>query len=341
MSQNYGKGPPDPADVIEDLMNRLGKKSRHLGPVVIVIAILLIAAVGFYQVEPGEVAVIRTLGKETSRSDPGLHFLFPGVQRYDIVNTSIVRRIEVGFRGDQPRPVEAQMLTGDENMVDAQMIVQYRIADPSKYLFRLHSPEDTLLATAEVALRSVVGQTTIDEAITKGRGLVQSKTRDLLQRLMDEYQSGLLVTEVKLQSVDPPAEVKDAFHDVVRAREKKEELINQANGYQEAIIPRARGEAEKKLREAEGYRESRVLRAQGDAENFNAIFAEYAKAKSVTRRRLYLETMDQVLSAVPNKTIVDSRLPGSTLPVLPLGKAAVAAGAAAPTATAAPTGAQK
>jgi membrane protease subunit HflK len=172
----------------------------------------------------------------------------------------------------------------------------------------------------------VIGQTTIDDAITKGRGLVQSKTRDLLQRLMDEYQSGLVVTEVKLQSVDPPNDVKDAFHEVVRAREKKEELINQAKGYQEDIIPRARGAAVKKLRDAEAYREERILRAQGDAKKFDAVFAEYQKAKKVTRRRLYLETMDRVLSDVPDKTIVDSNLPSSTLPVLSLGRKAVAAG---------------
>lgn len=326
MSQNYGKGPPDPADVIEQMMNRLSNKSRHLGPVVLTIFILVVAALGLYQVEPGEVAVIRTLGKETSRSEPGLHFRVPGIQSYDKVNVEAVRRIEVGFRGDQVRPLEAQMLTGDENMVDAQMIVQYRIADPSKWLFRLYDPEGTLHATAEVSLRSIIGQTTIDDAITKGRGTVQTKTRDLLQHLMDEYDSGLIITEVKLQSVDPPNEVKDAFHEVVRAREKKEELINQAKGYHEDVIPRARGEAAEMLQSAEGYREERILRAQGDAEKFDSVYAEYSKAKDVTRRRLYLETMDRVLSQVTDKTIVDEGLPGSTLPVLPLGKKATAAG---------------
>jgi membrane protease subunit HflK len=331
MSQQYGNGPPDPADVVEQMMNRLSQKSKHLGPVVLTVLVLLVAALGVYQVEPGEVAVVRTLGKETSRSGPGLHVLIPGIMQKDIVNVASVRRIEVGFRGDQPRPQEAQMLTGDENIVDAQMIVQYRIADPSKYLFRLYAPQDTLHATAEVALRSVIGQTTIDDAITKGRGLVQSRTRDLLQRLMDEYESGLVVTEVKLQSVDPPNEVKDAFHEVVRAREKKEELINQAKGYAEDIIPRARGEASKQLRGAEGYREQRILRAQGDAKKFSSIYSEYTKAESVTRRRLYLETMDRVLSGVNDKTIVDANLPGSTLPVLNIGKKAVAAGAVAPT----------
>jgi membrane protease subunit HflK len=252
--------------------------------------------------------------------------MIPLIQKRDVINVARIRRIEVGFRGSQRQPEEAQMLTGDENMEDAEMIVQYRVSDPSKYFFRLSNPDETLLATAEVALRSVIGQTTIDDAITKGRGLVQSRTRELLQRLMNTYQSGLTITEVKLQSVDPPDEVKDAFHDVVRAREEKEKLINQAKGYREDVIPRARGNAEQQRREAEGYREQRILRAQGDAAKFNSIHAEYQKAKEVTRRRLYLETMDRVLSTVTDKTVVDAALPGQTLPVLNLGKKAVAAG---------------
>lgn len=326
MSKQYGNGPSDPGDVVEQIMKRLSGKSRHLGPVFVTLLILLVLALGVFQVEPGEVAVIRTLGKETGRAGPGLHVMIPVIQKRDVVNVARIRRIEVGFRGTQRQPEEAQMLTGDENMVDAEMIIQYRVANPSDYFFRLANPDDTLRATAEVALRSVVGQTTIDEAITKGRGLVQSKTRDLLQRLMDTYRSGLTVTEVKLQAVDPPDEVKDAFHDVVRAREEKEKLINQAKGYREDVIPRARGNAEQQLREAEGYREQRILRAQGDAAKFNSIRAEYEKAKDVTRRRLYLETMDRVLSSVTDKTVVDANLPGQTLPVLNLGKKAVAAG---------------
>ena len=333
MSNQYGKGPPDPADVMEEVMNRLSRKSQHFGPLILIGVILLIAWQGVYQVEPGQVAVIRQLGKETGRAGPGIHFLIPGIYQKDIVNVTNVRRLEVGFRGDQPRPAEAQMLTGDENIVDAQMIVQWRVAEASKYLFRLDNPEGTLRATSEVALRSVIGQTTIDDAITKGRGEVQSKTRELLQRLMDEYQSGIAITGVKLQSVDPPDEVKDAFHEVVRAREKKEELINQAKGYRENLIPQARGTAVKMERDAEGYKAQRVLRAQGDAKKFASIYAEYSKAKKVTRTRLYLETMEKVLSKVSDKTIVDSNLPGSTLPVLPLGKTAAAAGVLGPVTT--------
>ncbi len=300
-------------------MGQTSRRAFRLGPIVLILAILLALVSSFYQVEAGEIAVIRTLGRESGRADPGLHFRIPLVQKVDIVNVSRIRRIEVGFRGDQPKPTEALMLTGDENMVEAHMIVQYRVSEPSKYLFRLAAPEEALRSSAEVALRGIIGQTTIDDAITKGRGLVQEDTRALLQKLMDDYQSGITITEVKLQSVDPPAQVRDAFHEVVRAREKKEELINQARGYQEDVIPRARGEAEKQMREAEAFREERVLKAQGDARRFDAVYAEYKKAEGVTRKRLSIETLEQVLTRVQKKTIIDGSLSGSTLPFLPIG----------------------
>jgi modulator of FtsH protease HflK len=327
MSKYNGGRPKDPQDFARDLLEDLGRRSQRLGPILGVVLLLLIAGAGFYQVGPGEVAVIRTLGKETGRAGPGLHFRVPFVQRKDVVNTSQIRRLEVGFRGDQPIPDEAQMLTGDANIVEAQLIVQYRVADPSKYLFRLANPDDTMLASAEVAVRAVIGRTSIDDAITTGRGRIQAETRELLQQLMDTYQSGLSVTEVKLQSVGPPAEVKDSFHEVVRAREEKEQLINQAMGYSEDVIPRARGEAEKQLREAEAYQEQRLLRAQGDAKRFSQVYDEYVKARDVTRKRLYLETMERVLKRTTDKTVVDVRLPGSTLPVLQLGPKAVATAA--------------
>jgi membrane protease subunit HflK len=218
------------------------------------------------------------------------------------------------------------MLTGDENIVEAQLIVQYRVTDPSKFLFEIAKPEEALRATAEVALRSMVGNTKIDDVITTGREKVQSETRGWLQKLMDEYQSGLSITEVKLQTVDAPDEVKEAFHDVVRAREEKEKLINQAKGYRADQLPKARGEAQKIEREAEGYREQRVLRANGDANKFEAILAEYKKAERVTRERLYLETMERLLGNVDKKVIVDKDLAKGALPVLPIGGAGLLGG---------------
>jgi membrane protease subunit HflK len=198
------------------------------------------------------------------------------------------------------------------------MIVQYRVSDTSKYLFRLKDPDETLRVTAEVALRSMVGQTKIDDLLTTGRESVQDQARAWLQKLMNDYQSGISVTELKLQTVDAPAQVREAFHDVVRAREEKEKLINEARGYQADVIPRAKGEAEKLLREAEAYREQRVLRASGDANRFDATLVEFQKAERVTRQRLWLEAVERVLGSIENKVIVDEGIGKSAVPILPL-----------------------
>lgn len=316
---------PDVGEVVAQVSDAFRRNVRNLGPIILGVLVLVLLATGVYSVGPGEQGVVRTFGRESGKSGPGLHYRFPFVQNVDVVNVEQIRRIEVGFRGDQRVPHEALMLTGDENIVEAQMIIQYRVIDPSKYLFEIKDAEDTLRATAEVALRSMVGRTKIDEVITTGREKVQSETRVWLQKLMDEYESGLSITEVKLQAVDAPDEVKDAFHDVVRAREEKEKLINQARGYAADVIPRARGEARKLEREAEGYKEQRVLRANGDASKFTQMLTEYQKAKDVTRERLYLETMERILGKVDKKIVVDKDLAKGALPILPLGQQAVGA----------------
>lgn len=320
---------PDVGQVVGEVSAAIRRNAKNFGPIALGIVFLIVAATGIYSVGPGEQGVVRTFGRESGKTGPGLHYRVPFAQNVNVVNLEQVRRIEVGFRGNERVPHEALMLTGDENIVEAQIIVQYRVADPSKYLFRIKDAEETLRATAEVALRSMVGRTNIDDVITTGREKVQSETRTWLQKLMDDYQSGLSITEVKLQAVDAPDEVKDAFHDVVRAREEKEKLINQAKGYQADLIPRARGEARKMEREAEGYKEQRVLKASGDAQKFESIYAEYSKAERVTRQRLYLETLERILGKIDKKVIVDKDLAKGALPVLQIGpqRAAVAAGA--------------
>ena len=280
--------------------------------------LLLWLASGVYTVNPGHKGVVRTFGKETARTEPGLNYRYPWpFQRVDIVSVEQIRRIEVGFRGAQRVPEEALMLTGDENIVDAQIVVQYRVADPSKYLFRLRDPEAALLAATEVALRSTVGSMTIDQVMIEERAKVQADARLFIQRLMDAYESGLVITEVKLQAADPPDAVRDAFHDVVRAREDKEKVINVAKGYQADILPKARGEAEKILREAEGYKEQRVLLAQGEADRFLSVLAEYEKARGVTRDRLHLETVEKILPDI-DKVIIGGDVNQRLLPLLPL-----------------------
>lgn len=316
-------------DVAGRVQDTFRKNARSIGPILLGVLLLIVAATGIYSVGPGEQGVVRTFGRESSRTGPGLHYRIPFVQRADVVNLEQIRRIEVGFRGNERVPHEALMLTGDENIVEAQLIIQYRVIDPSKYLFRVKDPEETLRATAEVALRSMVGRTSIDDVITTGREKVQADTRAWLQKLMDDYQSGLSVTEVKLQTVDAPDEVRDAFHDVVRAREEKEKLINQAKGYRADQIPRARGEARKIEREAEAYKEQRVLKASGDAQKFESVYAEYSKAERVTRQRLYLETMERILAKIDKKIVVDKDLAKGAVPILQLGPqgAAVVGGA--------------
>jgi membrane protease subunit HflK len=286
--------------------------------IVAAIAVVLWLASGVYVVNPGHVGVVRTFGKETARTEPGLRYRVPWpVQQVDVVSVEQIRRIEVGFRSGRRVYEEALMLTGDENIVEAQMVVQYRVAEPSKYLFRLRDADAALHAATQVALRSTVGNMTIDQVMIEERARVQDDARAFIQRLMDEYESGLSVTEVKLQAADPPDAVKDAFHDVVRAREDRERLINQARGYQADIVPRARGAAQQVLREAEGYREQRVLRAQGEAARFVSVLAEYEKAKSVTRDRLHLETIERILPGI-DKVVVDGDIGQRLLPLLPL-----------------------
>ena len=319
MPLNQSPLDPQLAEQLEQAAKMVVRLLPKLLPIAAVVILALWLGSGVYSVTPGHVGVVRTFGKETARTQPGLNFCFPWpFQRADVVSVEQIRRIEVGFRGPQRVHEEALMLTGDENIVEAQIVVQYRVADPSKFLFRLREPEVALGAATEVALRSTVGSMTIDQVMIEERAKVQDDARVFIQRLMDAYESGLIITEVKLQAADPPDAVRDAFHDVVRAREDKEKLINQAKGYQADILPKARGEAQKILREAEGYKESRVLLAQGEASRFLSVLAEYEKSREVTRDRLHLETMEKILPDT-DKVIMDGDLGQRLLPLMPLG----------------------
>ena len=258
-----------------------------------------------YTIQPGEIGVIQRFGKFSSYTNPGLNLKVPFVDKLTKVNVEKVRRIEIGFRSERARInviQESLMITKDENIVSAQAIIQWKIKDPGNYLFRVANPILTIKNTAEVALRSTVGVTMIDDALTTGRDKIQVKTKEFLQILLDSYSSGVQITDVKLQIVDPPEEVKDAFNEVVRAKEDKERLINEAQGFSEDVIPKARGEAEKMVKEAEGYREKRISTAKGDTSRFNQIYSEYRKDKEVTKTRIYLEKLTDVLQK-PKKVI--------------------------------------
>lgn len=287
---------------------------------------------GVYIVGPGEHGVVLWFGRAVDQTEPGLRYRFPyPIQSHETVDIAQVRRAEIGFRsgaessmgrsargGDQTVPQEALMLTGDENIVSVQLFVQYRVQDPVKFLFATYQPEDVLHTSAQVVLRSVVGQNNIDYTMTDGRVEVQEQVRTNLQKLLDTYQTGLLVTEARLLVVDPPNEVRDAFHDVVRALEDRERLVKEAEGYGEDVVPKARGEAAQMVQHAEGYKAQRVIRAQGDAERFVKVLSEYEKAKTVTRERLYLESMDRVLPGVEKFILNNQQGQGNVLPILPL-----------------------
>ncbi len=288
---------------------------------IIIILVAVYLAWGVYKVGPGEKGVELLFGRFYALTNPGLQYCLPRpfMSRY-VVDVSTVRRAEIGFRSDGGRtrsfPAESLMLTGDENIVDVQLIVQYIVQDPVKFLFGAMNPEPALRASAEVALRGVVGENTIDTTMTKGRTQIQQKVQDYLQKLLVNYDTGLLVTQARLLAVEPPAQVKEAFHDVVRAWEDRERLIREAEGFREDVIPKARGMAQQEIREAEAFKAQRVIRAKGDAERFENVLAAYSKAPDVTRERLYLEGAEKFLPAA-RKFILeggDSRV----LPLLPL-----------------------
>ncbi len=315
-----------PGEVMWQRVRRWGV-GRSIGIVVGIVAVIWLLS-GIYTVGPGEVAVVRQFGREVAQTGPGLNYHLPGpIQRADKVNMAQIRRAEIGFRTvvipgrpakHEPRLVEALMLTGDENIADIQVLVQYRVRDASEFLFKVRAPEQALRAATEVALRGVIGKTSIDDAMTVGRPQVEADTRDFLQRLLDDYHTGLQVVEVKLLVVDPPDEVKDAFHEVVRALEDRDRLTREAEGYAEDLVPKARGDAEREIKAAEAYKEARVSRAQGDTAKFLEVLEEYQKAKDVTRERLYLETIEVVLSEVEIFVIDPQAGGGNLLQFLPL-----------------------
>ena len=290
----------------------------------VLIAILVIwLLTGIYVVGPDEVGVIRTFGEFTRVTQSGLNWKFPSpIETANTPKVTEVKRIEFGFRSlknGQYRTVEKEslMLTGDENIVDAEMIVQYKIKDPVKYLFNIVEPELTVREASEASLRTVVGRNKIDETLTTGKFTIQEETKEQVQSILDKYESGIHIVAVQLQDVSPPREVIGAFKDVASAKEDKNRMINQAEGYRNDVIPKARGEAEAMIRDAEGFKESRVKRAEGDATKFTTILKEYKKAKSITEKRLYLETMEKVLPGI-DKIIIPDKESGNMLNLLNL-----------------------
>ena len=288
-----------------------------------ILAVVLWLLTGTYVVGPDEVGIVRTFGEYTRVVQSGLNWHFPApIETVDTPKVTQVKRIEIGFRtltNGQYRTVEKEslMLTGDENIVDAEMIVQYKIKDPVAYLFNIVEPVLTVREASEASLRTVVGRNKIDETLTTGKFTIQEETKEQLQLILDKYESGIHIVAVQLQDVSPPKEVIGAFKDVASAKEDKNRMINQAEGYRNDIIPKARGEGEAMIRSAEGFKQSRIKRSEGDAAKFTTVLKEYKKAKSITQKRLYLETMEKVLPGI-EKIIVPDKESGNMLNLLNL-----------------------
>ena len=310
--------------------------------VMIVIAIVW-AGTGFYTVGPDEQAVLRFFGKKSGTASGGLHWYYPSpIGKRDVVAVTTTRRLELGFRSGadgftvaQSVTNESLMITADVNIVDVQAVIQYKISNLSNFLFNVDDPGDvdrgipsgqpdgrTLRDIAESALRQVVGSRNIDDVLTTEKEQVQTEVLLIMRQLAKDYESGIDVLQVLLQNVNPPLEVQSAFEDVVRAREDKERLINLAEAYQASEIPKATGEAAKVTEAAEGFKTGRIARAQGEADGFEAILEGYLLSPDVTRQRLYLEAMEEVLPGITKFILSDS----GVLPFLPLSGSTSGAG---------------
>jgi membrane protease subunit HflK len=333
--------PPDIDEVIRKGQEKLkgmipggfgGKKVIILGLIALA---LLWAANGFYRVQPNQEGVPLVLGRYLgTTTNPGLHWNWPSpIGNVYTPDVTAENRIEIGLRttGEATRrgasvrdmPEESQMITGDENIVDIDFVVFWKISNAANYLFNIRNPDETVKMAAESVMRAIIGQTPIQEALTSRREDIESRTLGSLQKLMSEYKAGIEVRQVQLLAVLPPKNVIDSFDEVSRARQDMDRLKNEAEAFRNDIVPRARGEAQQLVQGADAYRQEVVNRAEGDANRFNAVYNAYSQSKDVTKTRIYLETLEGIFSNV-NKVIIDSDVAGSgksgagVVPYLPL-----------------------
>ncbi|WP_420405613.1 FtsH protease activity modulator HflK [Nisaea sp.] len=332
-----GQQPPDIDEVIRQGQARLkGMLPKGFGgPTGILLIVVGLLALwlfsGLYRVQPNQQGIELVFGRYTGvPTEPGLHWNYPApigsVIRPDVTREN---RIEVGYRssGDgssrssvqRDVPEESQMITGDENIVDIDFVVFWRIAEAGDFLFNLQDPAETVKMAAESSMRDAIGKRPIQVALTEGRQLIESTVQEDLQNLMNEYGAGVDVRQVQLLAVDPPKQVIDAFNEVQRARQDKDRLKNEAETFRNDVVPRARGEAAQIIEEADAYRQEVINRATGDADRFRSVYSAYSRDKEVTQKRIYLETLEEVLGNV-NKVIIDNGASGEggVVPYLPL-----------------------
>ena len=331
-----GPTPPNIDELIRDIQKKIkkflpGGASTGNKPIFFGLIVLLIiwALTGLYRVLPDEQGVVLRFGKFVTTTQPGLNYHIPyPVENVFTPKVTKVNRMDIGFRsgsdtgfssggGVADVPEESLMLTGDENIVNIDFSVFWVIKDAGKFLFKIQDPQGTVKAAAETAMREVIAKSAIQPILTEGRAKIEIETQEIIQSILDEYNSGIQITQVQTQKADPPDQVIDAFRDVQAARADMERAKNEAQAYQNDVIPRARGEAAKILQQAEAYKKQVVAKAEGEASRFISIYNEYALAKVVTQERMYLETMERVLADI-DKIIIDKNVSSGVVPYLPL-----------------------
>ena len=329
-----GPTPPNIDEVIsklQSIINRfLGGGKGGAKPIIVGLIILLVVWTlsGLYRVLPDEQGVVLRFGKFVKTTQPGLNYHLPfPIENVLTPKVTKVNRMDIGFRSERDSgfssggvadvPEESLMLTGDENIVNIDFSVFWVIKDAGNFLFKIQDPEGTVKAAAETAMREVIARSDIQPILTEGRSIIEADTQEIIQEILDEYTSGIQITQVQTQKADPPDQVIDAFRDVQAARADMERSKNEAEAYANDVIPRARGEAAKILQAAEAYKKEVVAKAEGEASRFLSIYNEYAKAKKVTQERMYLETMEEVLADI-NKIIIDKNSGEGVVPYLPL-----------------------
>ncbi|MCF8473134.1 MAG: FtsH protease activity modulator HflK [Emcibacter sp.] len=320
-----GKGGQEPPD-IDELIRKGQDKFRNIfgdggstgsgrGMFMLIIGLFIAGYLytAFYKIQPDEAGVVLRFGKYIETKGTGLHFHFPPMDKVYIPKVTAVNKIDVGFSGDKK---ERQMLTGNENIVDVQYSILWRIKDPARFLFNLEQKEQSIKSVSESAMREVVAKNPIQQIMTSERLGIEIEVRGIMQNVLDSYEAGIEITQVKMDTVSPPAQVSEAFNDVQKAEADRDKTINEAKKYQNKIVPTARGQAEQMNQQAEAYKAEAITKAQGESARFLSVYNQYKLAKDVTRRRMYLETMERILGNT-DKVILEGNGNG-VLPYLPL-----------------------